>query len=59
MQGMDAAILGLLRKGQITKETVLAYAETPELIERKMKELANLKDMSAAKAAKETESDEL
>jgi twitching motility protein PilT len=37
MVGMDAAILALFKAGQITKESVLAFAETPELAERKLK----------------------
>ncbi|MCL1831532.1 MAG: PilT/PilU family type 4a pilus ATPase [Oscillospiraceae bacterium] len=38
MIGMDAAILSMYKSGLITKETVFAFAETPELIERKLKE---------------------
>jgi twitching motility protein PilT len=36
MVGMDAAILEMFKSGQITRETALAYAETPELTERKL-----------------------
>ncbi|MCL2754498.1 MAG: PilT/PilU family type 4a pilus ATPase [Oscillospiraceae bacterium] len=36
MVGMDTALLALYKAGQISKENLLAYAETPELVERKL-----------------------
>jgi len=36
MVGMDNSILTLLKSGVITKETALGFAETPELVERRL-----------------------
>jgi twitching motility protein PilT len=36
MVGMDDSILKLFKSGQITRENALAFAESPELIERKL-----------------------
>jgi Tfp pilus assembly pilus retraction ATPase PilT len=35
MVGMDSSILKLYKSGIITKENALAFAEAPELMERK------------------------
>jgi twitching motility protein PilT len=37
MAGMDAAITALFKADKISRENALAYAESPELIERKLK----------------------
>ena len=37
MVGMDNSILKMFKSGQITKENALAFAEIPELVERKLK----------------------
>jgi twitching motility protein PilT len=36
MVGMDSAMLALFRDGKISRENLLAYAETPELVERRL-----------------------
>jgi twitching motility protein PilT len=36
MVSMDNSILKLFKSGQITRENALAFAETPELMERKL-----------------------
>jgi twitching motility protein PilT len=41
MIGMDNSILKLYKSGKITKENALAFAEAPELIERKIKGTGN------------------
>lgn len=33
---MDASLLSLFKKGQITKETALTYATNPEMLGRKL-----------------------